>query len=453
VKIELKTSNVNALGYACTGCLWNKLNLNNYTTNRDFIKNLFNTKNSLQLQKQCFHNICFLRSNHMSRIHQNFLLFVYLINISLLIVFISNLAGSNYDWQGLEEEETTFVDITDQDYIDKHVNEKSRKIIQECKERCILLQQKGDFDALLNEMGYLSSRAFKKISKNKLTKKICLAIVKKIYFDPATAILHDIIHAPIEEAYNYLGNLKFQIIKQATEDLATTAVKWCIKKYGFDLLNTARDCYMSRNDTIDITQYQSIFSDNLKHILSIIQHKSLPIAYAELIHLKKQIIEHLESHNITDSVAQKEFIIKNFNCDIVELATNVYRGRLDHKTLVSFFISIDIQNSIIKMLNIPEDTYESRIRFIYDLAKDVFQNGKLSGFDMAKSKSCIYQALNIIEKPCNNTEFISNMTLINNVLSDIKDKVYSIIHAKPILLREHSERFTQAIEKFLAKKN
>ncbi len=387
----------------------------------------------------------------MSRIRQNFLLFIYFINISLLIACIPNLAHSYDDLEDvIEGEDALFVDITSQDYIDKHVDAKSRKIIQAYKEKCILLQQKGDPDVLLNEINYLSSRAFKKISKNKLTKEICLAIVEKIYFDPVTIILNKIIHAPLEEAYNYVESLRFQIIGEAAKEAITTK-EWCIKKYGFDLFNVACNHYMSRNDSIDITQYESIFSDNIKYILSIIQHKSLPIAYAELIHLKKQIIEHLESHNITDPVAQKEFIIKNFSCDIIELARNIYRGRLDQKTLFSCFRPVDVQNSIIKMLNNSEHSYTYRIRFIHDLANDVFQNAELSGFDMIKLKSCIYQAFNIIEKPCNNAEFISNMTLINNVLNEIQHKVYNIVHGKIILSKNHPEDFTRAIEKFLTK--
>jgi hypothetical protein len=279
----------------------------------------------------------------------------------------------------------------------------------------------------------------------------CFAIIKKIYLDPATTILHEIAHAPLEKAYNYLGDLKFQITEKATKDSAATTKEWCIKKYGFDLLNAARNCYMSRNDNIDIAQYRSIFSDNLKHILSIIQYKSLPIAYAELIHLKKQIIGNLESHNITDPIAQKDLIIKSFNCDVIELANNIYKGRLDHKTLFSFFIPLDVQNSIIRMLNDPEYSYESRVHFLHNLAEDVFQNGELSGLDFTKSKSYIYQALNIIKQPCNNTEFISSMTLINNGLNDIQDKAYSIINGKPILSRKYPEQFTQAIEKFLTR--
>ncbi len=394
----------------------------------------------------------------MSYFRQNFLSLIYFTSISLSIVSIPNLANGRNDdeWQSFIEAETAFIiDITGQDYIDNHTSAKSRKKIQEYKEQCILLQQKGDIDALLNKINRLYPRTRKTLNKNKLRDKICLAIVEKIYLDPITTMLHHIAHAPLEKASKELESLKYKLLKQTREKNIIQGAKikeWVIKQYGFDVRQTAHDCYISRNDHIDMTQYESIFSNDLKNILSIIQHKSLPIAYAELIHLKKQISEYLTSNNITDPIAQKNFLIKNFNCDIIELAHNLYKGRLDHKNLISRFDSFGVQEAIIIILS--NQQYDaSQSHEFNTLASYVFYNAKLCNLNITSEiTSRVYEALNIIKKPCNSTEFISSITLINSILDEIQSKVYSIVNGEP-LSKKSSELFTQAIEKFLIRIN
>lgn len=392
----------------------------------------------------------------MSCFRQKLLSFIYFITISLSVIFIPNLAY-DYEIQEFIEETTHFtIDITSQDYIDKHTSAKSRKKIKEYKEQCILLQQKGDIDALLKKINHLYPRTRKTLNNNKLRDKICLAIAEKIYFDPITTMLHHIAHAPLEKASKELEKLMYNVLHQALEKNIVQDAKikeWLIKQYGFDVRQTAHNCYISRNDHIDITQYESIFSDNLKNILSIIQHKSLPIACAELIHLKKQISEYLVSNNITDPIAQKNFIIKSFNCDIIELAYNLYRGRLDHKNLISFFESFGVQESIINILNNQQYDNISCSHKFDNLAHWVFCNAKLCNLNISPEIiSHVYEALNIIKKPCDRTKFISSMTLINNVLDEIQGKVYSIVDGKP-LLKKSSELFTQALERFLTRTN
>lgn len=392
----------------------------------------------------------------MSYFRQKSLSFIYFITISLSIIFIPNVAY-DYEMHNFFKETTNFpVDITCQDYIDKHMSVKSRKTIQEYKEQCILLQQKGDLDALFNKTSRLYPRTRKTLNKNKHRDQICLAIVEKIYLDPITTMLHEIAHAPLEKAAKELEILIYNLLQQALEKNIVQDAKiteWIIKQYGFDVRQAARNCYISRNDHIDITQYESIFSDNLKNILSIIQHKSLPIACAELIHLKKQINEYLASNNITDPIAQKNFMIKNFNCDIIELAYNLYRGRLDHKNLISFFESFGVQETIIRILNNQQYDYAFRSHKFNKLTYFVFYNAKLCNLNIdSEITSRVYEALNIIKKPCDSTEFIASMTLINNVLNEIQGKVYSIVDGKP-LSKKSSELFTQAIEKFLTRPN
>jgi hypothetical protein len=394
----------------------------------------------------------------MSYIRQFFLSFIYLINISLSIVFIPNLANSDDDeWQSFIKVESPFlVDITHQDYIDKHVNAKSRKIIQEYREQCILLQQKGNIDNFLNEMSRLHHRTCKKLNKNKLTDRICLAIAEKFYLDPITIILEEIAHAPLEKACEEIQRLRFQLLKQAQEKniLIMDKIKeWLIERYGFNVINVARDCYMARNDHIDIAKNYPTISNNLKHILSIIEHKILPIAHAELIHLKKQILEGLKSLNITDPSAQKNFIIKNFDCDIIELAHNAYRGRSDHKTLVSYFIYINAQKTSIAILN-NEHNYESIANKFRELIERIFFNAELCNLTIdSKLKACVVNSISIIKAPHNTNEFVFNVTMINRVLNHIQNEIDGIIDGEPILSEQSSELFTQAVENFIKRTN
>lgn len=383
---------------------------------------------------------------------QFFLYFIHFITISLSIIFIPSLAY-DYEKQNFFDKEANFTITACQDYINKHGTTKLHKAIQEYEKQCILLQQKGDLNALANEIARLYIRISKIFNKNKRQDKICFAIVKKIYLDPITTVLHTIAHAPLELACNELEELKIQLLDQVKKKPITPA-QWSIEQYGFDLVTAARNCYTSRNDYIDLTQYQSTFSDDLKHILSIIQYKSLPIAHAEFIHLKKQITDCLDSQYIIDPMAQKNFIIKSFNCDVIELAHNIYKGRLDHKNLVNFSRPINIQESIINILNDYGYDHASRANKIHYLAEIVFNNAKLCNLDIAPVlKSRISEALNIIQKPCDNNEFTFNITLINNILSDIQEKVYGIFNAKPIISNRSPERFTQEIKTFLARSN
>jgi len=141
--------------------------------------------------------------------------------------------------------------ITRQDYIDEYGDTYSRKAIQKYKEHCIALQQKGDLLKLFNEIKLLHDCVMKNGNKNTFTDYISLAIAEKIYSDPVTIILYIIKHAPIENAYNELQNLKAQIMEQARQKnivLMTKIKAWLIEQYGFDVLQTAHDCYTLRNN-------------------------------------------------------------------------------------------------------------------------------------------------------------------------------------------------------------
>jgi hypothetical protein len=345
--------------------------------------------------------------------------------------------------------------ITREDYIAEYSDRQSAKTLQEYRKKCILLQQKGDLNILFNEISRLHPRVMKNGKNNNMIDYISLAIAEKLYSNPVATILHTIRYAPLEKACLELENLKIQIINQSREKnvlLMAKTKELLIEQYEFDVLNAARDCYLSRNDHIDITKYQSILSNDLKNSLSIIENKNLPVAYAELIHLKKQIMEYLEPLNIEDPVAQKKIIIQNFGCDIIDLANNIYRGRLDHKKLIVYFSSIDVQDTTIAMLNNQEYDYESLSHELRKIAGHVFHNAKLCNLEVAPEvESHIYKIIDVIKAPCNDIEFILNATTINRILHDIQSKVYGIIESKPTVLERPINPFMRAVEGFIAR--
>jgi hypothetical protein len=347
--------------------------------------------------------------------------------------------------------------ITREDYIAEYADEQSLKAIHEYKKKCILLQQKGDIDSLFSEINRLHSIVIKNGDRNTITDYICLAIAEKFYINPIASILHKIRHASLEKAYYELIELRIQILRQAIENNITHDTKTrelLIEQYGFDPIHAARNCYMSRNDHVDITNYQFILSNNLKLILSTIQRENLPIAHAELIHLKKQILEHLESRNIIDPIAQKNYMIKNFGCDVIKLAHNIYRGRLDHKTLICYFEPFTVQSAIIYLLNDDEHNYESLAHLFHQLTQCIFRNAELSSLNSnSKIKTQIYEAIHVIKEPQNNAEFILNVTLINRMLENIQNKVDAIVYGEQPLSERPLESFTQAVKNFLTRLN
>lgn len=345
--------------------------------------------------------------------------------------------------------------ITRPDYIAKYADEQSLKIIQKHKDLCVSLQQIGDIDTLFKERNRLQYRVNKN-STNNLTDNICLAITEKAYLAPITTILYTIRHAPIEKASKKLRYLIVEILYQALKNNITRNAEikeLLIEQYGFDVIYAARDCYISRNDHIDIVKEYPNIDDRLKSVLSIIQQQSLPIAHAKLVDLTEAILKKFESHNIIDSIAQKKFLRKNFNCNVVELAQNIYRGRLDHKFLVSYFDPVDTQSTLIAMLNNCEYNYESLAQEFDKLSQDIFQNAYLCDLDDSEIKKEVYSALKTIRSSCDNTDFGLNVRIINHLLNDLQSKVYSIIYGNITVLKESPEQLTRAIENFITRFN
>ena len=346
--------------------------------------------------------------------------------------------------------------ITRPDYIAKYANAQSLERIQEHKKQCVQLQQKGNLKGLFVEINHLYHRVIKNGKKNNLADNVCLAITEVSYFDPATAILYTIEHAPIEKSCKELEHLRFELLDQALQKNLTLHAEikeLLIEQYGFDVLCAARNCYMSRNDHIDITKEYPIIPDDLKSILLMIQQQCLPIAHAELMHLKKQSAEKFASHDIIDPVAQKKVLLENFNCDIIELADNIYRGKLQHKALVSYHNPCDIQNTIINILNNHEYNYESLAQEFDKLSQNILQNASLCCLDDSKVKIDVYNALEAIKSSRNNTDFVINVRLINQLLNDMQNKVYSILHGNITVLKQSPELLTQAAESFIARLN
>ena len=343
--------------------------------------------------------------------------------------------------------------VTGEDYIAKYTDAQSAKTIHEYKKKCILLQEKGDLYSLFNEVSRLHHIVMKNGKKNTITDYISLAIAEKIYSNPIATILYTIRHTSIRKAWGELLNLRIQILEQAIANHVTTNTKLkelLIEQYDFDAIHVACNCYMSRDDHIDITHYKSILSNDLKQILSTIQNENLSIAHAELINLKKQILEHVKSRNIIDPLQQKQFIIKNFNCNILKLAYKIYRARLDHKTLICHFEFLAVQKAIIKALNDNKHNYESLTQALHRLTQFVFRNAELSKLNLdSETKTSISETINIIEKTHDHAEFASKIIFINVMLEKIQNKVETIVYVEPSLSEQPQEPLIQAIKNFL----
>ena len=343
--------------------------------------------------------------------------------------------------------------ISRPDYIAQHTDAESFKVIQEFREKCIALQQKGDSSALFKEELKLRQELFKNGKNDNLTTNICYAIVEKIYFNTITSVLHEIAHnSSLEKAHNQLHYLEMQILDQAQQHniTLTDQIKdFIVKQYGFDVIEAGYNCYTSRPDYIKKINDQPVLSNNnISPILHNIENKALPAAHKELIHLQKQIIGTLESLNITNTTTQKELIVKKFGIDVLEQANNTYKNRSDHKELINSFIPIDVQNNSINILNNSHD-YASVGQQFDIMAKQVFNNARLCKLDFVENiENHIIDSLQIIKAPQNDAEFIFNVTVVDHLLTDIQLTTEAIVDGKLITWKRSSELFMRGLEKF-----
>src|SRR4030095_10894358 len=248
-----------------------------------------------------------------------------------------------------------------------------------------------------------------------------------------------------------LMNLEIQILDQTQKIniIHTDQIKqWTIDHYGFDVLSAAQTCYKSRTDYVATPESQSLFSDNMRTIVDNIEHKDLPSAHAELIHLDKQVDKILEERNITDPIAQKEYIEKSFGKDVVALAHNTYEARSDHKELVKSFMAIDGSKSTITILE-NNNTYDSVANEMSDLAKCVFVNGYNCNLSfLPKIESHVYGSIDAMRIAHDHPTFIFNLSMVNRTLGDIQQLAHAIFSGNhPILVRS-SELLIRGLDKF-----
>jgi hypothetical protein len=345
--------------------------------------------------------------------------------------------------------------ISRSDYIAKHANPQSFEIIQKHREKCIKLQQSGDKNSLLQEELQLRKQLFINKKNNNFIDNVCYAIAEKTYSDPITTILYNIAHASsLEKARFYLQNLETQIAKQAKKqhiDLTKEIKNRIIKQYGFDILEAGYNRLIARNDYIKLNNYSTehILANQLFNILDNIQRKNLPLAHEELISLQKQVLEGLESLNITDPIEQKEFLVKDFGTDILEQASNLYKNRPDHQELVKSFIPVNVHYKSIDILNNSHD-YVSIGQQFDIMAEHVFHNARLCKLDFVDAlENHIIDSLHIIKDPQNDAEFVFNVTVVDHLLSDIQTKVESIVKGKPTRWQRSQELFLRGITKFV----
>jgi len=342
--------------------------------------------------------------------------------------------------------------ITRPDYITKHTNVQEQKTIQECREKCYLLQQKGNKDALFSQKQQLYGYVHGNRNKNDLITNICLAIVENCYLDPITRVLHEITHAPsLKKSCDHLKNLELQLLTQAQQQNIVKVNQmrtWTIEHYGFDVLDAAQNCYKSRPDYIYTPGNQSYLSDTVKPILNNIKSKDLPRAHAELVHLEKQLTEVFKDQNIISPTAQKEYMMKYFGTNVLETAHKKYEARSDHKALVESFMAIDINQATATILE-NNNSYESVANEMSNLADRVFVNAHLCKLNFIENiENHIIDSLRIIKASENDAQFVFNVTIVDRVLTDIQQVSQSIVTGKPTLWERSPELLIRGFGKF-----
>ena len=343
--------------------------------------------------------------------------------------------------------------ISRSDYIAEHTNPESFSIIQDYKEKCIELQKKGNRSALLQEELRFRKQLFINRKNDNSTDNTCYAIAEKAYSSPITTVMYEISHAAsLKEACNKLKQFELAILKEAEKNnliFTKDIIKWLVEKHGFDILHASHNCYVSRPDYIDTFSNQSILSDKVGFVLNNIKYDTLPMAHEELINLQKQVLEGLESLNIIDPIEQKEFLVKDFGADILELANNLYKNRPDHQELVKSFIPIDVHYKSIDILNNSHD-YVSIGQQFDIMAEHVFHNARLCKLDFVDAlENHIIDSLHIIKDPQNDAEFVFNVTVVDHLLSDIQNKAESIVKGEPTTWQRSQELFLRGITKFV----
>jgi len=344
--------------------------------------------------------------------------------------------------------------VTRPDYIAKYADAQSLKKIQGHIEYCRHLQQTGNSKALFDEATKLRSMVKK---SSDFTTKINFAITQKTYFDPATTALHNIAHAPSrEKACSNLKSLELQLLTQAQQQNIMNASlmrAWTVEHYGFDLLEAAQNCYKSRADYVYTPNNQSYLSDTIQPILHNIESKPLPRAHAELVNLEKQIDTALAERNITDPIAQKEYVKKSFGRDVLEAAHKKYEARSDHKQLVESFVDIDVNQASATILE-NNNSYESVANRMSDLAERIFGNAKLCNFDFVPQiEDHILESLHVIRSPKNVAEFVFHTTVVDHLLTDLQCQSEAIVAGEPALWKRAPELFTHGMTVFISRLN
>ncbi len=347
--------------------------------------------------------------------------------------------------------------ITHKDYIAKYTTTQGQKTIQEYREACYLLQQKGNQTELFNQKQQLYQCINKNSIKNDLVANICFAIAENCWLNPITRIFDSIAHAPsLEKACDHLKNLEKQILIQAQQDGITPMPEvraWVIDHYGFDVLDAAQNCYKSRSDYVYTPNNQSYLSDTIQPILNNIGSKSLPGAHAELVHLKKQVDKALAEHNITDPIAQKKFIEKSLGRDVLGLAHKKYEARLDHKKLVGSFVDIDVNQETATILQ-NNNSYESVANGMSDLAERIFGNARLCNLsNLPTIESHVNDTIDAMRLAQNHPTFIFNFSMVNRTLGDIQQLAHAIFSGTHPVLERSSELLMRGFSKFFTELN
>ena len=345
--------------------------------------------------------------------------------------------------------------ITRKDYLAKYANSEQMKAIQEYKDLCpLLFLYKGNafFDeyrrmqfkiAEDNKVVKNNSRnkkAINNIPKNNLVDNVCFAFIDNLYNDPIVIdnenkdsirdIFYSIRNRPLAEAQQELQNFELQILRQARSNnivLMQDIKTWIINQYGFDVLDLANTIYISHPDYSNKPENESVFSDELAPILDNIECQTLPIAYAELIHLEEQLSNEFKSLNIQDKTEQKKCLIEDFGTNPLDVAQATYRNNPNYQYITQHFVPIDFSKVTIKIVK-QSPNCASIAREFNHVADQVFHNAELCQINfLSNTKPRVYASINALKKPHDTFDFVCNLTSVDHTLHSLQQQSQDII--------------------------
>ena len=319
--------------------------------------------------------------------------------------------------------------LSNHSYREKYANAQSFEQIQRFEKQCTLFQQQGNREALHHEIERLLQQVKINGKKEDLVTNVCLAIATDKFTAPITSFLDKIVHAPdLEKAQELVNYLNKAIKEQAHQNnifRQSEISGMLISDCGFDPRTAADQCYRSHLDYIIMRETGRCYNP-VEYVFRTIEQQDLSTAYNELIHIKQQLAELFQSHNITDPIDQQNLLIEHFNEDIATKAHACYTTRSDIRTIAQSFTPIDVQATTVRILSTSNNT-QSVATELQAVAGVVLDNAQLCQVECAPQlKECIVESLRVLQKSNNVAETIFHVTVVDHLLTDLQIQSHSI---------------------------